>query len=318
MGGLTPPRVWSADVEFDVAPAVGLRGPVMMRGWVKGPQTSTGTERLVYCIAGGGCSTGYFDLEVSDQVDYSMADYFARAGILVAALDHPGIGLSDPVPDLFELTATRVAAAHDLAARVLRTQLETTHGSRIVPIGLGHSMGGLIATVAQGRHRTFEGLISLGHAGTGLPEVLTEVERGVVGPDLPAVEPAVVGLARVRFDPNSTIPRRQPARGKFFADDVPESVRVAFAGQSAPLLYSCGLTSMIPGLALAEQSAVGVPTFVAFGDQDLTVGYDLAAAHYSGAPRVDVFVLAGSGHCHNQAGTRTVLWDRILNWITSL
>jgi hypothetical protein len=37
LGGLTEPAVWSADVEIDVAAALSMPGPVMMRGWIKGP-----------------------------------------------------------------------------------------------------------------------------------------------------------------------------------------------------------------------------------------------------------------------------------------
>jgi pimeloyl-ACP methyl ester carboxylesterase len=321
LGGLTKPGLWSVDVEVDVSAALGSRGPLMMRGWVKGPQLVEATAPLVYCIAGGGCSTGYFDLDVPGAEDYSMADHFARAGVVVAALDHPGIGRSDPVADLFDLTPTRVASAHDAACRELTIRLRDgtpRFVPQLWPVGLGHSMGGLIAAVTQARHHSFDALISLGHAGTGLPEVLTEEERAVAGPHLPAVEGAIVALARARFGPGSKVPRRPPAHGVFFADDVPASVRRAFAGQSVPLLSSCGLTSMIPDSAAAERAAVDVPTFVGFGDHDLIVDYAAAAGQYRSAPRVDLFVLEGSGHCHNQAATRKILWDRILDWINCL
>ena len=55
----------------------------------------------MFCYAGGGCSTGYFDLQVEGLDGYSMADAFARRGSVVVAVDHPGIGVSDKVADLF-------------------------------------------------------------------------------------------------------------------------------------------------------------------------------------------------------------------------
>ena len=134
-------------------------------------------------------------------------------------------------------------------------------------------MGGLLVTVQQAQHRSFDALICAGHGGTGLPEVLTEDELAVVGPDLRSIEPRIRALAQIRFDPNSSVPRKQPAHGTFFADDVPAAVRDSFADQSVPLLPTCGLTSMIPDSARAERASIDVPTFLAFGDNDLITEY---------------------------------------------
>ena len=295
-----------------------MPGPVKMRGWMKGPIDSAPSIPLVYCIAGGGCSTGYFDLQVPGEPNYSMADYLVEAGFIVTALDHPGVGAADPVADTYELTPTRLAASHDLAWRELHARLTKERGLDPRTVGLGHSMGGLIAAVAQGRHRTFDALVCLGASGVGLPEVLTEEELAVTGPSLEAIEPRIVALARERFRPHSTIPRRQPARGTFFAADVPASVRKAFADQAVPLLFTSGLTSMIPRSVAAERATVEVPTFLAYGDDDLTSDFEQSVADFRGAPSVDLFVLAASGHCHNQASSRQVLWARIVDWINSL
>ena len=311
---------------MDVAGAVGSIGTVRMRGWARGPATTVpNVAPVVYCLAGGGCSTGYFDLHVHGDDTYSMTDHFVARGAVVVAIDHIGIGRSDPVDDLYAITPTLLARCHDLALRHVLSWLGIRNltagasvGGRRLVVGLGHSMGGLVATIQQGRHRSFDALVLLGHSGAGLPDVLTNEELTVAGPDLPSIENEIIRLARARFDPGSTVERKKPSIGSFFADDVPIEVRQAFADQAAPLLPTCGLTSMIPGSAHAERAAVAVPTFVGFGDHDLIADYIDALAPYRGVRDAALYVLDGSGHCHNQSTGRRLLWDRILAWITAI
>ena len=134
-------------------------------------------------------------------------------------------------------------------------------------------MGGLLVTVQQAHHGSFDALLLAGHSGLGLPEVLTNDELAVSGSDLKSTEEQISSLARLRFAANSSVPRKQPAHGTFFADDVPVAVRRAFADQAVPLLPSCGLTSMIPDSARAERATIAVPLFLAFGDDDLVTDY---------------------------------------------
>ena len=152
----------------------------------------------------------------------------------------------------------------------------------------------------------------------GLPEVLTDDELAVTGPDLQSIEEQICALARLRFAANSSVPRKQPAHGTFFADDVPAAVRQAFADQAVPLLPTCGLTSMIPDSARAERAAIDVPTFLAFGDDDLVTDYAESLAQYRSVTDAALYVLGRSGHCHNQASGRHVLWNRMLDWLGSV
>jgi pimeloyl-ACP methyl ester carboxylesterase len=103
--------------------------------------------------------------------------------------------------------------------------------------------------------------------------------------------------------------------GSFLLDDVPDAVRAAFVEQQTALLSTCGLTSMIPNVTDGDKARIEVPVLVAFGDHDLTDAYERSAARYPASRDVALYVLAGSAHCHNQASTRTQLWDRIIQWI---
>jgi pimeloyl-ACP methyl ester carboxylesterase len=311
-------------IEVEVGPFVGLESPITMRGWIRLPRQPGPRTALVYCLAGGSCSTGYFDLDVAGHDNYSMAEHFATRGAMVIALDHPGVGGSDPIEDLYTVTPTSVAAAHDMALRHILDQLtagDLVSGWEVLDrpfvVGLGHSMGAMLAGIIQARHDSFDALALLGH-GSGLPELLTDDELNVSGDDLLSVEHEITRLARLRFDPQTRHRRGGVPRGTFFADDVPVEVRAAFRNQRVPLLYTCGLTSMIPRVTWAERAAIEVPTLFAFGDQDLTADFIGTIVDYRSLTDLTMLVLSPSGHCHNQSSSRKHLWDRLLTWIDSL
>jgi pimeloyl-ACP methyl ester carboxylesterase len=317
-----------------------------MRGWVIGRLDDEPSPQTVfYCLAGGRCSTSYFDFQVDGHSGYSMAEYLARLGSVVISLDHPGIGSSTPVDDIFALTPSLVAAAHALAVGDIAVRLEEgLLASDLGPVGvskivgLGHSMGGMIAVVQQARYSSFDALAMLGHGGDGLPTLLTEAERAVVDGPFETVEDRITDLARKRARPESAgpegtlpesagpegtlpesaaRPRRLPA-GSFFASDVPRSVRDAFVAQQTELLHTCGLASMLPGATDRDKAVIDVPVFLAFGDQDLTTDYRAGLSRYSSVTDATLVTVSPSGHCHNQSSSRTTLWDRLDRWAGAL
>jgi hypothetical protein len=129
---------------------------------------------------------------------------------------------------------------------------------------------------------------------------------------------AMAELARVRAAGLPPDQARRAAPGSFFLPDVPRPVKAAFSADRTELLYGCALSTMVPGHTDAEKAAVTVPVFLAFGDTDLTDDYAGNAARYRSTDDLTLFVLPDSAHCHNQAGTRTVLWDRVAEWIAAV
>jgi pimeloyl-ACP methyl ester carboxylesterase len=315
-------------LEVAVGDILGSDRPLSIRGWARLPGSEPGPIRaLVYCLAGGGCATPYFDLQVEGFDGYSMAEYFCDRGAVVVAFDHPGIGDSDPVADPFAITPSLVAKCHDRAVREVGERLaagtlapEVAAVVEPMVVGLGHSMGGLIAVVAQGLCQSFDALVVLGHSGTGMPEVLTEAELQVTTgmADVLEIEEKIQMLARVRFAVPSEVPRKQPGRGAFFADDVPKEVQQAFARAGVPLLFTCGLTAMIPNSAGTQAASIEVPVFLGFGDHDFTADRYRSMSLFRSASYSSVYLLAESGHCHNQASSRAQLWGRLLDWIGHL
>jgi hypothetical protein len=174
-------------------------------------------------------------------------------------------------------------------------------------------MGGMIAAVQQARHRSFDALAVLGHGGDGLPQFISDTSR----PTGDALHDRLPALARAHADSLPPGDRRLPPNS-FFLPDVPPAVREAFLEQQSELLPGCGMASLIPKSTDAEKAAGYVPLFLGFGDHDLTDDYAGNLARYRSTTDATLFALSGSAHCHNQAVTRTLLWDRIIRWISSI
>jgi pimeloyl-ACP methyl ester carboxylesterase len=292
-----------------------------VEGWIRSSASSdaTGSPIALFCLPGGKCSTGYFDLQVEGLADYSMADYLASRGFFVIAFDHLGVGRSSAVDDIFQITPELASAANDRAHRTVLAGLEAgtaVPGLGPLPdvraIGVGHSMGGMLLGVQQARHSTFVAVAILGH-GIGLPSVLTDEElRSVAAGAI--TEDVVVELARTRFSGAAVQGGAKPPPGSFLPRDLPDAVRNAFMAQQADLLFSCGLTSMLPGATDGAKEVIVVPVFLGFGDDDLTNEFVACVALYKSARDITLFVLPESAHCHNQSPHRTVLWDRLAHW----
>jgi hypothetical protein len=174
----------------------------------------------------------------------------------------------------------------------------------------------MLLGVQQARHSTFAAVAILGH-GVGLPSVLTDEELRIVGAGA-ITEEVIIELARTRFSRPSAPGDTRPPPGSFLPRDLPEAVRGAFMAQQADLLFSCGLTSMLPGATDGAKEAIVVPVFLGFGDDDLTNEFVACVALYKAARDITLFVLPESAHCHNQSALRTVLWDRVAHWATGV
>jgi pimeloyl-ACP methyl ester carboxylesterase len=299
------------ELEIGVTGIVDLAGAHVLRGWLREPSIAWPGPRtpLIYCLAGGRCTTAYFDLHVDGLEGWSMADHLVDRGAIVVALDHVGVGASGPVDDIFMVTPRALAAVHDHALRTVRTMVD----DGVFIVGLGHSMGGMVATVQQARHRSFDAVAVLGHGGNGLPQFISDADR----PTGDALHDHLPALARTHTTtPPARVQRLPP--DSFFLPNVPPAVREAFTAQQGELLHSCGMASLIPGSTDAEKAGIDVPVFLGFGDHDLTADYLGCLSRYRSATDATLFVLNDSAHCHNQAVTRTVLWNRIVSWITAL
>ena len=294
-----------------------------MAGYAPRRGVSRRRRTMLCCLAGGKCSTGYFDLQVDGYPGYSMADHLAGSGFLVVAFDHLGVGDSSPVEDIFLITPR--LATRSMTTPTAPSYRDSCTGTLVpglrpppalVPIGVGHSMrvGMLLRCPGRSRrHATFAAVAILGH-GVGLPTVLTDEELSCAR-DGNATEETVVTLARARFAVGQAPGTSRPPPGSFLPRQLPEPVRAAFMAQQTDLLFSCGLTSMLPGSTDREKAAITAPVFLrVHGRRTISrrISWDVSPS--TAANDISLFVLPGAAHCHNQSALRATLWDRLAHW----
>jgi pimeloyl-ACP methyl ester carboxylesterase len=292
-------RTLRVDVS-DVAPA-GVR---TLAADVHVPDELSVGPVVCCCVPGGGLSRGYFDLQAPPSVgNFSMARHLVERGVVVITLDSPGVGESDVPDDGYTLTPDLVA---DVNARAFDQLLEEWPDAH--RIGVGHSAGGLLTVVQQARHRTYDALGLFGFGRGGHAQfALTEEERDQAG--------GIVELTRTRFgDPLPGGGSTATSPFLLGGMEVPPEALDALGAVKTRLLGVVALTSMIPGSVDAEMAAVGVPVFLALGEHDIAGDPHLIPACFTSSNDFTLFVLPGTGHNHNVAPERELLWERFVVW----
>lgn len=264
---------------------------------------------LFFCLAGGGANRRYFDLGDADDRDFSFAARMTAAGFAVAAADVPGVGDSRVPPDSGFFTPRAAAAALHAALVQLQPGLPV--------IGIGHSMGGMLIVLQQGRFADFAGVALLGSNAGGLDWALTEAERAYTG-DEAAIERDLEALTGARFgDPFAAMRLTTAGAGTIFAGESAEATAQLRTARDR-LFNAGGMMSMIPGSFRTEAEAVTVPLFLAFGANDIGIPPHLVSRDFPGAPDVALLVLPGTGHNHFGFSTMAHLCDRLGHWATTL
>ena len=262
------------------------------------------------CVPGGGMSRGYFDLQPPPELgNYSMARHLVDWGFVVVTVDPPAVGESDAPDDGYTLTPEVVA---DVNAHAVEQVLATWPDARRV--GVGHSAGALLTVVQQARHGTYDALGLLGFGSGGHERFALSPDELGVGDDPDDLRAAIVELTRERF--GRPLPRGSTTTSDFLLGGmpVPDPALDALGAVKSALLAVVGLTSMIPGSVAAEMAAVDVPVFLGLGEHDIAGDPHGIPAFFASCTDLTLFVLAGTGHNHNVAPLRAVLWDRLAAW----
>jgi hypothetical protein len=332
------------ELVIDVTEAAGLGERASVALTVDLPESSGDAVRPVVCFAkpGGGYSKGYYteDLPGPGSGAGSQARWHADRGWVFVSVDHLGVGASSTDHDPARLDLTTVAAANQAAEReVLRRLTEGTLLEGYAPIseplvlGIGQSMGGCMTVIQQGRYHCYDGIGMLGYSAVHTHPQVRPGDVPIVAPWLPRDtllgEPVVVVNAPQMgaAGPQSFAAGRGLDMGWcFFYDDVdPEVVRADLEGfpmrvgelppwASATIPGAVGASSLTPGAVAPEAAAVLVPVLVAMGERDVIGDPKGEPRAYQSATSVDLFICPRSGHMHNFASTRELLWKRLDTW----
>jgi pimeloyl-ACP methyl ester carboxylesterase len=253
-------------------------------------------------------SRGYFDVQAPPELgNFSMVRHLVDRGFVVVTLDPPAVGESDTPDDGYTLTPEVVADVNAHAFdQVLQEWPDSLH------VGVGHSAGALLTVVQQARHRTYDALGLFGFGRGGHEQfALSQDERDQAG--------GIVELTRQRFgDPLPGGGSTTTSPFLLGGMDVPPEALEALGVVKTRLLGVVGLTSMIPGSVDAEMAAVDVPVFLGLGEHDIAGDPHTIPACFTACNDFTLFVLPGTGHNHNVAPNRELLWERFAVWARSI
>ncbi len=312
------------DLRFDLTNRISLEGKHTVAGWLFLPPVAkiNGNVPLLFCLPGGTYSKAYYHLEVPGYPGYSFAQHMSELGFVVVAIDHLGVGESSAPEDPLTITHEIAAAANAMVARELRHQMASGTLHKALPpirrpevVGIGHSMGGMLATVQQARWNSFDAVAILGWGNLSFG---LSAEVPFAPPDgsatMSQILQRVAQIAREQFHGHAKPPRKAMRRA-FYLEDVPAAVIEADEAASSTLPGILGVLGTVEGIVKAEAGKITCPVFVGWSEREAFGDPYGEVSVYSGSKDVTLFILEGAAHCHNFATTRTKLWNRLAAWV---
>ena len=279
---------------------------------------------VVFAFPGGGFSRHYYDLQIPGHRGFSQAEHHCARGIIFVACDHLGVGEST-IPNLDDLTIEILAKSMDL---LVTRVVERLRAGTLMPgldalepaavIGMGQSMGGCLLIAAQGQMRVFDAVAVLGFSG-----------RHTVLPVPPGAAPLPTPQFPRGMHPRQfTVPsptRPEQFRYVFHFEDVPPDIVALDMGDGRPrgaarpawrsaTTPPVARTMMSSGVIAPEAAAIDVPVMVAFGERDVSPDPHAEPAAFHRSSDISLLILPRMAHMHNFAGTRTILWNRLVSW----
>jgi pimeloyl-ACP methyl ester carboxylesterase len=293
-----------------------------------GPAVETAAPVAMFAIPGGGYSRGYFDMHFAGHADYSQAAHHVERGLVFIAVDPLGVGTSSLV-GLEAITFADLAASYDSAVRQLiaRTRTGTLLPGfpavpRLAAIGIGQSMGGCVTILTQARYRTFAAIAPLGYSAihTQLPQ-RTEADRSSTAAGFVYQPGTSVDTSTIAKTSATVTDYVYP----FHWEDVPQDILTADMGGGYPMrkvnppfgsatIPPCAVTMMYPGAVKEEAASIDAPVLIAAGERDVCPHPHTEPSAYRTSRDVGLFIVPRMAHMHNFAGTRRLLWERLVHW----
>jgi alpha-beta hydrolase superfamily lysophospholipase len=281
------------------------------------PDAMRAVPPLMVAIPGGTYTGAYWHLDVPGHPGYSFAERAAAAGAVVVIVDNLGTGRSTRPKDADVLTFETVAAAN---AAVTTWAADAARAGNLHPdlpalpdvflVGVGHSLGGQLLVVQQARHRSFRRVGALGSSFLGNAHVASDAVDATAD-----AEVRMRAMAGSSWDDGYLVVPREILRAQFHAPDVPADVLAADDAGATVLPRQLAVSAIASAAAAHYPGQVDVPVFLCFGEVDMSPDPRREVTLYTSSKDVTLFLLPGSAHCHNIAGTRQVLWDRLVPWL---
>ena len=320
--------------HIDVTAAAGLGQTIELAATIFLPDPSRLPARplAIFAAPGGGYSRGYLDLRFANHQCYSEAEHHVSRGMIYVAIDHVGVGESS-LPDLARISFQTLAATHDSCVGQIAAGLRAGALSERFPpcpnlftVGMGQSMGGGVAILAQGRFATFDAIAPCGVSAihTVLPQrTPAEVEHGKARFADLRQDAAGRGAATVSHETMSHegVDYLYP----FHWEDVPADILEADMQGGYPVrrtappfgsatIPHCAVQMMTPGCFADDSARITAPVFIGLGERDTCPDPHAEPKAYPSSRDVSLFIVPTMAHMHNFASTRRQLWDRLHGW----
>jgi pimeloyl-ACP methyl ester carboxylesterase len=321
-----------AELVLDVSASLPFDESVRLAASVHLPDDAAGAPRaLLICWPGGSYARAYWDMHIAGHSGYSFADHMRARGYLVVAADHLGVGASSKPADGDRVNFETVSAAGAAFVEQLRgllaagaAELGGTPLPDIPIVGVGHSLGACLTAVTQSRHRCYDAVALLGftHGQKNVAVTAVGAAEGDSDADPHAARQAAVAQAQAFFagtwDDVYAFAPREPNHGWLHRPDVPDEVIAADDANAVRWPRQCYVEALIAGYSAEFADQIDCSVFLGFGDHDVPPSPHDEVGFYTGSSDVTLYVLPNAAHCHNFAGTRTQLWDRIGVWAGGL
>jgi pimeloyl-ACP methyl ester carboxylesterase len=309
------------DVRLQIGDVLGVGEPCHLEASVYIPDDRRADEvrACLFAVPGGTYDRGYWNLTVEGHPGYSFATYATDRGCVLVTVDNLGTGASSRPrrPDLLNFDS--VAAANTVAFSLVR---EMAAAGELYPdlpplgaarwVGVGHSLGGQLMVVQQSTAQSFERIAVLGSSFLGNQEVGSGhlAESGARA----GAEATMRAMAGESWSSGYLEVPRDLLRQQFHAGDVPEAVLEADGRTATVLPRELAVTAIAPAGAAHYVKRISVPVFLAYAERDMSPDPRREVSLYQASPDITLFLLPGSAHCHNMAGTRELLWGRLITW----
>jgi pimeloyl-ACP methyl ester carboxylesterase len=317
------------DVRIDVTDVAGLGQDLEIAASIYLPSApvpeSTGSDppasdpAVIFAFPGGGYNRHYYDLGLPGHRGYSQAAHHAGQGFVVVTIDHIGTGDSsvpDEALDYSDIARLNAATVAEISQLLSSGRLPAdVPGVRIgARIGLGQSYGGLLLTVLEGEHPTFDGVALLGWSAI---ESRPRTDLGMAPMDALLLPPGS-GLAHplraaMHFDDEPEDIVEQDMRGWPQREGVPVPAWATRHMPGGPRQRSAR-SPVDPGVVSEQAARIACPVFTACGERDVSADLRREPAAYATSPDITLFFLPRASHMHNFASTRQLLWRRIDSW----
>ncbi len=309
-------------VTFSVEPKE--IGPAKIAAWVFPPARESLSEGLapmwLLCIPGATYrGLAYFDRQVPgfSPFAYSMARVLAAQGICSVVIDNLGTGDSPLPPHVsgWQLTLSVYADAYRqlteqlrelLACGTLVSGLAPLDARRLFLVGVGHSMGAMLAIALQASYPVCDALCLLGFGAT-IPFAQLCSQVGLSN-DAAAIAQSVT--------PAGYLPpaMRSVLRAFFYSPAVPAALKEA--DEQDAVLIPAGLLALLSGNLAEDQARIRCPLFLGFAaDREATAQPQREPEAYANVHSLTLFVQSNAYHCANFEPTRFDLWDEIAAWL---